>query len=71
MLICHVYEIVVWLYRKTKLCLCEQELETQMDEEDGPRFISGNDHRLKTFLTHADESIVGAVVHSIIASSFK
>lgn len=58
MIISHLYEILIWLYRKIKSCLCEQELETQLDEEDGPKIILGNDHRLKTYLTPAEFNIV-------------
>jgi hypothetical protein len=56
--ICHLYRIICWLYKRVQSCLCEQELEEQYDDDDGPKIIMGNDHRLKTYLTPVETTIV-------------
>jgi len=56
--ISHIWQLSVWFYERLKTCLCEQEMEEKYDEEEGPRIIVGNDHRLKTFLSHAETNIV-------------
>ncbi|CAL8106790.1 unnamed protein product [Orchesella dallaii] len=60
--LCHFKMVMTYVFKRFFSCLCEEELlESHLEDEDRPHIIMGmgnNDHRLKTFLSKAEQSIV-------------
>ncbi|ODN05967.1 Transient receptor potential cation channel trpm [Orchesella cincta] len=59
-ILCHIRMVLISVYKRFFSCLCEEELlESSLEDDDRPHIIMGNnDHRLKTFLSKAEQSIV-------------
>jgi len=51
----HLLSLGKYAWKKCSVCFVEEELETTLDDE-GPRIIMGNEHRLKTFLSSAEQA---------------